>query len=175
MQIAFRVKTDAAILGAGCVIAGGADMYPAPPALPCHHPKLTTSFSPQTRNATCGSPRFVRHKTISERPSLFRLLHGQTHLSGLTPENQLQEEDEEYSRKGALRRCSGQTKDAKFQNQRRRRVFHAKAQRAQSFGTREDTELQLRKTRKTAEEFSRKGHSFVKKLRQAQRERAQRS
>jgi hypothetical protein len=66
MQIAFRVKTDAAILGAGGVIAGGADIYPAPPALPGHHPKLTTSFSPQTRNATCGSPHFARGKMISE-------------------------------------------------------------------------------------------------------------
>jgi hypothetical protein len=55
-QIAFRVKTDAAILGAGFVLAGGADAYPAPPATPRHHPKLTASFSPRTRNATCGSP-----------------------------------------------------------------------------------------------------------------------
>jgi hypothetical protein len=67
-QIAFRVKTDVAIPGAGGVIAGGADTYPAPPALPCHHPGLATSFSPQTRNATCDSPRFVQHKTISEPP-----------------------------------------------------------------------------------------------------------
>jgi hypothetical protein len=64
MQIAFRVKTDAAILGAGGVIADGADTHPAPSALPCHHPKLTASFSPQTRNATCGSPHFVQHKMI---------------------------------------------------------------------------------------------------------------
>jgi hypothetical protein len=55
-QFAFRVKTDVAILGAGFVIAGGADTYPAPPATPRHHPKLTTPFSPQTRNATCGLP-----------------------------------------------------------------------------------------------------------------------
>jgi hypothetical protein len=65
MQIAFRVKTDAAILGAGFVLAGGADTYPAPPATPRHHPKLTAPFSPQTRNATCGSPHFVQHKMIS--------------------------------------------------------------------------------------------------------------
>jgi|GEM_PF-4257021 len=56
MQVAFRVKTDAAILGAGIVLAGGADAYPAPPATSRQHPKLTASFSPQTRNATCGSP-----------------------------------------------------------------------------------------------------------------------
>ena len=46
-QIAFRVQTDAAILGADCVLAGGADAYPAPPAPPCHHPKFTASFSPK--------------------------------------------------------------------------------------------------------------------------------
>jgi hypothetical protein len=47
MQFAFRVQTDAAILGAGFVLAGGADAYPAPPATPRHHPKLTASFSPK--------------------------------------------------------------------------------------------------------------------------------
>jgi hypothetical protein len=46
-QIAFRVKTDAAILGAGIVLAGGTDTYPAPPATPRQHPKLTTPFSPE--------------------------------------------------------------------------------------------------------------------------------
>jgi len=63
-QVAFRVQTDAAILGAGIVLAGGADAYPAPPATSRHHPKLAASFSPHfdlaqcrpTRNATCGSP-----------------------------------------------------------------------------------------------------------------------
>jgi hypothetical protein len=64
MQIAFRMKTDAAILGAGFVLADGADTYPAPPATPRHHPKLPAPFSPQTRNATCGSPHFVQHKMI---------------------------------------------------------------------------------------------------------------
>ena len=66
MQVAFRVQTDAAILSADCVLAGGADTYPAPPATPCHHSKLTTSFSPQTRNATCGSPHFARRKMNGE-------------------------------------------------------------------------------------------------------------
>jgi len=56
MQVAFRVQTDAVILGAGIVLAGGADAYPAPPATPRQHPKLTTPFSPPARNATCGSP-----------------------------------------------------------------------------------------------------------------------
>jgi len=63
-QIAFRVKTDAAIPGAGCVVAGGADTYSAPPATPCHHPKLAAPFSPQARNATCGSPFFAKGKKI---------------------------------------------------------------------------------------------------------------
>jgi len=44
MQVAFRVKTDAAILGAGIVIAGGADTYPAPPTTSRHHPKLAAFF-----------------------------------------------------------------------------------------------------------------------------------
>jgi hypothetical protein len=47
MQVAFRVQTDAAILGANIVLAGGADIYPAPPAPPRYHPKLTASFSPK--------------------------------------------------------------------------------------------------------------------------------
>jgi hypothetical protein len=66
-QVAFRVQTDAAILGAGFVLAGGADIYPAPPATSRHHPKLAASFSPRTRNATCGSPHFARRKMISDR------------------------------------------------------------------------------------------------------------
>jgi len=41
-----------------------ADAYPAAPATPRHHPKLTASFSPQTRNATCGSPHFAQRKMI---------------------------------------------------------------------------------------------------------------
>jgi hypothetical protein len=56
MQVAFRVQTNAAILGAGIVLADGADTYPAPSATSHHHPKLTAFFAPQTRNATCGSP-----------------------------------------------------------------------------------------------------------------------
>jgi hypothetical protein len=81
MQIAFRVKTDAAILGAGFVLAGGADTYPAPPATPRHHPKLTAPFSPQTRNATCGSPRFVGTKRFFGRsPTLgFAMLYPSRH------------------------------------------------------------------------------------------------
>jgi hypothetical protein len=64
MQVAFRMKTNATILCANIVFAGGADACPAPPAPPRYHPKLIAFFSSQTRNATCGSPRFVQHKTI---------------------------------------------------------------------------------------------------------------
>jgi hypothetical protein len=47
MQVAFRVQTDAAILGANIVLAGSADIYPAPPAPPRYHPNLTASFAPK--------------------------------------------------------------------------------------------------------------------------------
>jgi hypothetical protein len=50
------MKTNATILGANIVLAGGADAYPAPPAPPRYHPKLVAFFSSQTRNAACGSP-----------------------------------------------------------------------------------------------------------------------
>ena len=56
MQVAFRMKTNAPILGANIVLAGGADTYPAPPAPPGYYPELIAFFSSQSRNATCGSP-----------------------------------------------------------------------------------------------------------------------
>jgi hypothetical protein len=65
MQIAFRVKTDAAILGAGFVLAGGADTYPAPPATPRHHPKLTTSFSPK------GTKCNLRFASMAQRHGFY--------------------------------------------------------------------------------------------------------
>jgi hypothetical protein len=64
MQFAFRVQTDAAILGAGVVLAGGADAYPAPPATPRHHPKLAASFSPKGTKCNLRFASFCRSKTI---------------------------------------------------------------------------------------------------------------
>jgi hypothetical protein len=76
MQIAFRVQTDAAILGAGIVLAGGADIYPAPPATPRHHPprrqeamrgkaKLTASFAP--KDTKCN----LRFASMAQRHGFF--------------------------------------------------------------------------------------------------------
>jgi hypothetical protein len=63
-QFAFRVQTDAAILGAGIVLAGGADTYPTPPATPRHHPKLTASFAPKGTKCNLRFASFFRSKTI---------------------------------------------------------------------------------------------------------------
>jgi hypothetical protein len=149
-QVAFRVKTDAAILGAGIVVAGIAHVYAATPAPPCHHPplreeatqgtaKLAASFSPWTRNATCGSPRFVGTKRFLIHPSCFSL-----HTFGMRgwqcgEEKALRRaQDRQIAFRvktdAAILGAGGEltTKCAK-RRERERQIFLAKAQRARSF------------------------------------------
>jgi len=86
MQVAFRVKTDAAILGADCVLAGGADIYPAPPAPPCHHPKLTASFSPKgTKCNLRFASMALRHGFYGLRHTCFALRRSSLSLSIFLP------------------------------------------------------------------------------------------
>ena len=59
MHCAFRGEKDAAISGAGFVVADFADSHPAKPAPPRHHPELSASF-PRPWRATKCAVRFPR-------------------------------------------------------------------------------------------------------------------